>query len=116
MTTIAAFPLLTDPAANGRSGRVRGVEKSKARGQFDGEYAARQQTQARIVRASAVCAPCQSGTDEPASFWNGPRLVPAFAAQVIAQAMDEPRTQVLPAHTPYGERAIRTLPLFDENL
>jgi len=36
VTVIAAYPLLVGPTAKGRGGQVRGVEKVKARRQFDG--------------------------------------------------------------------------------
>jgi hypothetical protein len=116
MTTIAALFLLTGPAANGWSGRVRGVEESKARRQFDGECATRQPARVCVTRQTAAGASCQSGTDHHASFWNGERLAPAFAAQVIGQAMGRPRTRILSAHTVYGERAVRILPFIDEKL
>jgi hypothetical protein len=116
MTAIAALPFLTGPAAIGCGGQVRGVEKSRAHRQFDGEYAARQQARACVARQTAADASCQSGTDQHASFWNGERLAPAFAAQVIGQAMGRPRTQILSAHTAYGERAVRIAPFIDENL
>jgi hypothetical protein len=116
MTAIAAYPLLVGPAAKGWGGRVRGVEKSEARRQFDGEYATRRQAHTRVARHSAACAPCQFGTDEHASFWNGERLMPAFAAQVLGQAMNELRAQNPSAHMGYGNRAVRIAPLIDENL
>jgi hypothetical protein len=116
MTAIAAYPLLVGSAANGGSGRVRGVEKSKARRQFDGECTTRRQVLTCVARHSAACAPCQFGTDEHASFWNGERLMPAFAAQVLGQAMNKPRAQNPSAHTAYSGRAVRIAPFFDENL
>jgi hypothetical protein len=116
MTTIAAFPLLTGPATKGWSGRVRGVEKSKARRQFDGECATQRQAQTRIARPSAACAPCQFGTNEHASFWNGERLTPVFAAQVLGQAMNEPRAQNPSVHAAYGNRTVGIAPFIDESL
>lgn len=43
-------------------------------------------------------------------------MAPAFAAQVIGQAMGRPRIRILSAHTAYGKRAVRTLPFIDEKL
>ena len=116
MTAIAAYTLLVGPAAKGRGGQVRGVEKTKTRRQFDGEYATRQQARTCAAQHSAARAPYQYGTDDHASFWNGPRLMPAFAAQVLAQAMNKPRAQDPSAHAAYRGRAVRSAPLFDENL
>ena len=116
MMTIAALPLFTGPAATGSAGRLRGVEKSRARRQFDGEYAPRQQASVGVARQTAAGVACQYGTDQHASFWNGERLAPAFVAQVIGQAMGRPRTQSLSAHAAYGERAVRNAPLINENL
>jgi hypothetical protein len=115
MTAIAVHPLLVGPAAKGCSGQVRGVEKAKACRQFDGEYATRRQARTCVAPHPAACAPCQFGTDEHASFWNGPRLTPAFAAQVIGQAMGKPGVQKPSAHTAYGNRAVRVAPFIDEN-
>jgi hypothetical protein len=116
MTAIAAFPLLTGPAAKGCGGQVRGVEKSGSRRHFDGECATPQPARTGATRHSTPCAPCQFGTDERASFWNGERLAPAFAAQVLAQAMSKPGAQNLSAHAAYSGRAVRIAPLFDQNL
>ena len=116
MTAIAAYPLLVGPAANGRGGRVRGVEKPKARRQFEGEYTTRQPARTCVARQPAACAPCQFGTDERASFWNGERLMPAFAAQVLGQAMSNPRVRNSSAHAAYSGHAARIAPFFDENL
>jgi hypothetical protein len=116
MTAIAAYTLLVGPAAKGRGGQARGVEKTKARRQFDGEYATGQPAHTCVARHSAASAPCQYGTDDDASFWNGPRLMPVFAAQVLAQAMNKPRAQDPSAYVAYRGRAVRSALLFDENL
>jgi len=116
MTAIAAYPLLVGPAAKGCGGQMRGVEKIRTRRQFDGEYAARQQARPCVARHRAAGAPCQSGTDEHASFWNGPRLTPAFAAQVIVQAMGKPRALNSSVHAAYGHRAVRIAPFINESL
>jgi hypothetical protein len=54
--------------------------------------------------------------DETGSFdpnWDGPRLLPAFAAQVIGQAMPERRTTVM-LETAYGSARVgRTALLLD---
>jgi hypothetical protein len=116
MMMIAAFPLLVGPAAKGCGGHVRGVEKSRSRRHFDGECATRLPARTCNTQQSASRAPCQSGTGEYASFWNGPRLTPVFAAQVLAQALDKPRAQNPSAHMAYSGRAVRSAPLFDQNL
>jgi len=115
MTAIANCTLLAGPAAKGCRGQVRGVEKTKARPQFDGECPRRQAQGACFVRPSPMGAPCQSGTDEAASFWNGPRLRAAFAAQVLAQALSRPCRQDFFAQSAYRGRAVRSAMHFDES-
>ena len=116
MTAIAVYSLLLGPAAKGCGGQVRAVEKTKSRRQFDGEYATRQQARTCAAQHSAARAPYQYGTDDHASFWNGPRLMPVFAAQVLAQAMNKSRALVPLAHAAYRGRTVRCAPLFDESL
>jgi hypothetical protein len=115
MMTIAAYPLLVGPAAKGCGGQVRGVEKSRSRRHFDGECATRLPARTCFTQHSASRAPCQFGTDEHASFWNGPRLASAFAAQVVAQALEKSGARDPSAHAAYSGRAIRSAPLFDQN-
>jgi hypothetical protein len=49
---------------------------------------------------------CQDGTQEFDPFWDGPRLLPAFAAQLIAQtmkqAMPDRRDATAMVETAYG--------------
>ena len=116
MIAIAAYHLHVGPTAKGCTGQVRGIEKAKGRKQFDGEYSARQPVCNRVVQRSEGGRPCQYGTDEYASFWNGPRLRPAFAAQVLGQALRTPPAQNSSAYAAYCGRAVRIARFFDENL
>ena len=102
MTAIANYSPLVGPAA-------------KARAQFDGERAGRQAQGACFARPTSTDAPCQYGTDPFASFWNGPRLLPAFVAQVLAQALSRPCLQDPHAHSAYRTHSVPAALLFDEN-
>lgn len=42
--------------------------------------------------------------------------MPAFAAQVLAQAMSKPRAQNPSAHAAYRSRTVSIAPLFERNL
>jgi len=116
MIAIADYHSHVGPAAKGCPGQVRDIERAKGHRQFDGEYAARQPARARAAQRSAASPTCQYGTDEYASFWNGPRLRPVFAAQVLGQAMGMPPAQNPSAYVAYRGRAVRIVRLFDENL
>jgi len=115
MTAIANYSPHVGPAAKARAGKVRAVESSKARPQFDGERAGRQAQAAFFAHPAPTGAPCQYGTDPSASFWNGPRLKPAFVAQVLAQALSRPCRQDSYAQSAYRRRSVPAALLFDEN-
>ncbi len=63
--------------------------------------------------------PCQNGTIEYAPLWNGPRLRPAFVAQVLGQVMMDRRDQAASlARVAYG-RGVAQIPaalLLDGNI
>ncbi|MDE2133525.1 MAG: hypothetical protein KGM97_08010 [Alphaproteobacteria bacterium] len=116
MTAIAAYPVVIAPAAKGRGGQIRGVEKAKLHRQFDGEYAPGQGARAFVPRQPAGCAACQFGTDNHASFWNGPRLRAAFVAQVLGQAMSGCGAREPSAQTAYRGPAVRLARILDQSL
>jgi hypothetical protein len=116
MTTIAITTVLTSTAFRHGAERVRGVEKSATHGQFDGECETPRKTQVTDAAASAPRTSCQSGTGKSASFWNGPRIRPAFAAQVIAQATAKPAARPVSAYTAYRQGAVGVALLVDRNL
>jgi hypothetical protein len=116
MMATATYPLLSNAAAKRSGSRASGVEKSKARQQFDGEYSTAQDRRNCGAAAQNRRAPCQFGTDQHASFWNGPRLRSAFAAQVLGQAMGLNQTQSASAQLAYRNSAVRLAPSFDQEL
>jgi len=85
MTAITAYPQLRSCALRREGQSVAAVEKIKPSAGFDGEYAERQQPQARHEAQSQASRTSHSGTVISASNWDAPRLVPQFAAQVIGQ-------------------------------
>jgi hypothetical protein len=101
MTAITAYSLPASLAAKRCAGRVRGMEKATARQQSDGEYSPSGNRQCRRAAAQNRRALCQSGTQEHAPLWNGPRLRSAFAAQVLGQAMGASLPQNTSAHAAY---------------
>lgn len=90
------------------------MEKVRARERFDGEFTRRRDSADWVCSGYQGRSPCQSGTVVDASFWDGPQLRPAFAAQVIGQAL----CANAPAYAgaAYGKPARRPLPLVDENV
>lgn len=115
MTTIAAYPILLGAAARRCGKGVRGVEKTGMHRHFDSEYAAPRDLEIWVAVAREGRAPCQFGTTDHASFWNGPRLMTAFAAQVLGQAMGTTSASSVPAYAAYRRRAANSAPGFDEN-
>jgi hypothetical protein len=45
---------------------------------------------------------CQEGTSNFDPFWDGPKLLPAFAAQLMGQMTQERRDSQIPVETAYG--------------
>jgi hypothetical protein len=45
---------------------------------------------------------CQEGTANFDPFWDGPKLLPAFAAQLMGQMTQERRDSQVPVETAYG--------------
>ena len=57
---------------------------------------------------------CHDGTDGFDPKWDGPRLLPAFVAQVMGQVMDQERRTHVALETAYGTaRLVRTALLLD---
>ena len=115
MIAISAYHFRAGPAAKGCIGQLRDIEKTSRRKQFDGEYEAGQSTCSRIAKRPEGSLSCQYGTSENASFWNGPRLRPGFAAQVLGQAMKSPLIQNPSAYAAYRSGTARTSWFFDQN-
>ena len=45
---------------------------------------------------------CQEGTPNFDPFWDGPKLLPAFVAQLLGQMIAERRDSQVPLETAYG--------------
>ena len=72
---------------------------SSALGQEQADLNAENRKLPSPVRVELVC---QDETQEFDPFWDGPRLLPAFVAQVIGQAMPERRDASATVETAYG--------------
>lgn len=116
MTTPGALIPLTSASFKRSADVVSGIEKSNAKRQFQGEYSnAREENLPRAGDASPRRT-CQIGTDPHASFWNGPRLRPAFVAQVLGQVMAGGDMPDASAGAVYRRRALRLAASFDESV
>jgi len=94
---------------------MRRVEKIRARAHFNGEYEAPYEPPCRIHLVVSGEQSCQSGTDSCASFWDGPRLRPAYAAQVIGQALEK-NTQSTSVRGAYDRPRLRVVTAIDERV
>jgi hypothetical protein len=113
MNAIAPYRI-SQTTANRRTARaVRGAEKCGGNRQFDGECTAAYVVDRRRQPSSDRRALCQYETHDDGSFWNGPRLKPAFAAQVLGQAMATPEVTQPSVQTTYGKTRLRLVPLID---
>ena len=56
---------------------------------------------------------CQDETRAHDPFWDAPRLMPTFVAQLMGQAMPERRDSGASVQTAYGSAAPRKALLFD---
>jgi hypothetical protein len=56
---------------------------------------------------------CQEGTEGFDPFWDAPRLLPTFVAQVMGQFMPERRDASVSVETAYGSAAPRKALLLD---
>ena len=116
MTAIASYALVKTSAAQRAGRNVRAVEKIKPRANFDGEYENRREPKSWICVPYERRQPCQSGTVDDGSFWDGPRLKSEFAAQVIGQATAPAGAPKTSAGAAYRRPAFILLPLFDKNV
>lgn len=114
MTGIAPYKPI-EAASQRRWNRVvRGADKCGADLEFDGECATPQQIGNFGAEQSERRTLCQYETEVCGPFWNGPRLRPAFVAQVLGQAMEKERpARALAA---YREALAQPRPLFDADV
>ena len=71
-------------SAVGETRRIGKAANSKAFGQCREQFVPCRDGLSRALRQDR---PCQNGTVDYAPLWNGPALRPAFAAQVLGQAI-----------------------------
>jgi hypothetical protein len=91
----------------------RAVEKTSASSTLDMQREDREQRQEKSPPHLRVEPVCQSDTPAFDPFWDGPRLLPVFVAQVLGQVMPERRDHAAMAHTAYGSAAPRKALLVD---
>ena len=76
-------------------GPLRAVGKANSSRDLDGECAGDDAFRSTPHSDRRRTAQSHNGTTEYAPLWNGPRLRPAFVAQVLGQAMTEDRVCAL---------------------
>ena len=91
----------------------RAIEKSSASSTLDMQRDAREQRDEKSPPHLRVELVCQSDTQAFDPFWDGPRLLPVFVAQLLGQVMPERRDDAALAHTAYGSIAPRKALLVD---
>jgi hypothetical protein len=91
----------------------RVVEKSSASSALDMQRDDREQHQEKSPPHLRVELVCQSDTHAFDPFWDGPRLLPVFVAQLLGQVMPDRRDSAAMAHTAYGSIAPRKALLVD---
>ena len=115
MTAIAAYSPVRASAAKRALQTVRAVEKIRPRAEFNGEREDHRDPQSWICVPYERPAACQSGTVDDGSYWDGPRLKPEFAAQVLGQALPANEAKAS-ASTAYRRPAPVLVPLLDKNV
>ena len=107
-------PILHPVAAASTSraiGPLRGIGKSSSSHTFDGECGGDGDVRRAPFADRRRAAATQFGTSGDAPLWNGPRLRPAFVAQVLGQVMMDERAAALSlAPAAYRERGTQIPP------
>jgi hypothetical protein len=91
----------------------RVVEKSSASSALNMQRQDREQQEEKSPPHLRVELVSQSETHGFDPFWDGPRLLPVFVAQLLGQLMPERRDTAAMAHTAYGSAAPRKALLVD---
>lgn len=91
----------------------RMVEKSSASSALDMQRDDRQPREEKPAPPVRVELVCQSETQAFDPFWDAPRLVPVFVAQLLGQVMPDRRDAAALAQTAYGSAAPRKALLVD---
>jgi hypothetical protein len=91
----------------------RAVEKSSASSALNMQSGDRDHGKEKSPPHLRVELVCQSETNGFDPFWDAPRLLPVFVAQLLGQVMPERRDNTAMAHTAYGSAAPRKALLVD---
>ena len=91
----------------------RAIEKSSASSALGHERQSFNHESAKAVPRLQVELVCQDETQGHDPFWDAPRLLPAFVAQVMGQVMPERRDTSVSVQTAYGSAAPRKALLLD---
>jgi hypothetical protein len=91
----------------------RAIEKSSASSALNAQRDNRKHHEEKTPPHLRVELVYQSETNSFDPFWDGPRLLPVFVAQVLGQVMPERRDVAAMAHTAYGSAAPRKALLVD---
>ena len=91
----------------------RAIEKSSASSALGHERQSFNHEGAKAVPRLQVELVCQDETQGHDPFWDAPRLLPTFVAQVMGQVMPERRDASVSVQTAYGSAAPRKALLLD---
>ncbi len=92
---------------------ARGIEKASKTGHSGAQTQDRRDKQHNTPPHLTVELVCQDETRGFDPYWDGPRLVPSFVAQVLGQALAERRESRVAVETAYGRCLPRQALLFD---
>jgi hypothetical protein len=111
-----AFPIVTG-ALTKRSGDVVSCSKNANTGNdFQGESQGAKNDRSGRAKTDPSRDMPQNGTDWTVPFWNGPRLRPAFVAQVLGQAMQTAAPTPSAAQTAYRRSGALLATTLDEHV
>lgn len=117
MTVLPTLASASAAAAARAVAAPRAVGKANSSRTLDGECAGDDTLPFAARTAERRRASCQIGTAEIAPLWNGPRLRPAFVAQVLGQVMMDAQARALElAPAAYRERGAQIARLLDDRL
>jgi hypothetical protein len=95
MSLLPVLASASSAIASRRAEHVRGIGDASSSRTLDGECGREDDPSRRAIACCAVLQPSRNGTDSGAPLWNGPRLKPAFVAQVLGQVMMDAQARAL---------------------
>jgi hypothetical protein len=110
MTANGSFAIVNASGASHPRNLVARVTKARAASDFRNDTTARDGTANRFAAAPHAQNLSQSETGEHAPLWYGPRLRPAFVAQVLGQLLYPAPPDATSAAAAYEEGLARALP------